>query len=84
MAKHRRLKPDCPFITNPTSSGNVPINSVQPSTSEVASNATDLMNEQCRLETFSNWPVSVTMSYRHFSVILMPLVCFWIDFRCPL
>lgn len=57
MGKHRRLKPDCPFITNPTNSGNVPINSLQPPpTSEIA--ASDLMNEQCRLATFTNWPVS--------------------------
>lgn len=57
MGKHRRVKPDCPFITNPASSGNVPINNAQAPTSEVASN--DLMNEQCRLATFTNWPVRI-------------------------
>lgn len=59
MGKHRRLKPDCPFITNPTSSGNVPVNNVQPSTSEPPAN--DLMNEQVRLATYVNWPVSFIM-----------------------
>lgn len=58
MSKHRRLKPDCPFITNPSDSGNVPLNDEEPTTSEMASN--DLMNEQCRLATFTNWPVSMT------------------------
>lgn len=65
MGTHRRLKPDCPFITNPVSSGNVPIN-VQPPTSEVASN--DLMNEQCRLATFTNWPVSETQFQSHINL----------------
>lgn len=60
MGKHRRLKPECPFITNPADSGNVSINSVQPTTSEVASN--DLMNENCRLATFTNWPVSLVIT----------------------
>ncbi|XP_031630939.1 death-associated inhibitor of apoptosis 2-like isoform X2 [Contarinia nasturtii] len=72
MGKHRRLKPGCPFITNPTSSGNVPINNLQPTTATPAAATTttiatmsggtelpgnDLMNEQCRLSTFTNWPV---------------------------
>lgn len=56
MGKHRRLKPDCPFVINPTNSENVPLNNVQPNASESTSN--DLMNEQCRLATFTNWPVS--------------------------
>lgn len=33
------------------------MNNVQPSTSEVPTN--DLMNEQCRLATYANWPVSI-------------------------
>lgn len=69
MGKHRRLKPDCPFITNPASSGNVPLNNVQPATSEVASN--DLMNEQCRLATFTNWPVCILYPSKCF---LLPIV----------
>lgn len=60
MRKHRSLNSDCPFILNPAGSGNVPLNDVQPNTSEMATN--DLMNEQNRLTTFTNWPVSVFMS----------------------
>lgn len=59
MGKHRRLKPDCPFVINSSNSGNVPMNNVQPNTSDTASN--DLMNEQCRLVTFTDWPVSSTI-----------------------
>lgn len=56
MGKHRRLKPDCPFVANPTNSGNVPLNSVQLNTPEAS--IIDLKNEQSRLATFTNWPVS--------------------------
>lgn len=56
MGKHRRLKPDCPFVLNPTSSGNIPLNNVQPSASD-SSALIDLKNEQYRLLTFNNWPV---------------------------
>lgn len=55
MAKHRRLDGRCPFVLNPSASGNVPITN-QPTISEVV--PVDLMNEQCRLSTFKNWPVS--------------------------
>lgn len=55
MARHRRLNSLCPFVLNPTESGNVPI-AGQPTTSEVI--PVDHMNEQCRLATFRNWPVS--------------------------
>lgn len=72
MGKHRRLKPDCPFITNPTGSGNVAMNNVQPSTSEVPTN--DLMNEQCRLATYANWPVSI--AYFHVLFVLRFLCYF--------
>lgn len=57
MGKHRRLKPDCPFVLDPTSSGNIPLNNVQPSAAD-SSPSIDLKNEQCRLATFSNWPVT--------------------------
>lgn len=55
MARHRLLDPLCPFVVNPTSSGNTPISS-QPTQSEVV--PVDLMNEQCRLATFKNWPIT--------------------------
>lgn len=55
MARHRRLNSFCPFVLNPTESGNVPIAN-QPTSSEVIS--VDYMNEQCRLATFRGWPVS--------------------------
>lgn len=54
IARHRLLDPLCPFVVNPTSSGNTPISS-QPTQSDVV--PVDLMNEQCRLATFKNWPV---------------------------
>lgn len=54
MARHRLLDPLCPFVVNPTSSGNTPA-STQSTQSEVV--PVDLMNEQCRLATFKNWPV---------------------------
>lgn len=53
MARHRRIDPLCSFVQNPTNSGNVPL-SGQPTQSEVV--PFDLMNEQCRLATFRNWP----------------------------
>lgn len=58
MIKHRHLSPDCVFVVNSNSSGNIPINSYSNSSSpssDVA--AIDLMNEQSRLATFHNWPV---------------------------
>lgn len=62
MIKHRTFSPDCPFVQNPNSSGNVPLNSSNLiSSSDMAS--VDLMNEQCRLATFYNWPVSWTANW---------------------
>lgn len=66
MGKHRQLKPECIFITNPANSNNVPINNVQPTTTAAAmadgilselQPTIDLKNEQYRLSTFINWPV---------------------------
>lgn len=57
MIKHRHFSPDCAFVVNPNSSGNIPITSTNSNaSSDVASS--DLMNEQNRLATFHNWPVS--------------------------
>lgn len=60
MARHRLLDPLCPFVVNPTSSGNTPISN-QPTQSEVV--PVDLMNEQCRLATFKNWPVGLVAMF---------------------
>lgn len=54
MAKHRRLNSECPFVLNPTSSGNVPMN-LQSTTTEVE--PANVMNENYRLSTFRDWPV---------------------------
>lgn len=54
MTRHRQLNPLCPFVLNPTDSGNVPISN-QPTSSEVI--PVDYMNEQCRLATFRDWPL---------------------------
>lgn len=73
MTRHRELDPLCPFILVPNSSGNVPsvleplqmeILSSDPmeSVDQTDENSTgitepDYTNEQCRLATFTNWPV---------------------------
>ena len=54
--KHRLLNPVCPFVMDPTTTNNVPM-SVHPVTTSDTDN-TDLKNEQVRLATFKNWPVS--------------------------
>lgn len=77
MARHRLLDPLCPFVVNPTSSGNTPISS-QPTQSEVV--PVDLMNEQCRLATFKNWPV-YTEAYKRMTI--PKIDCFFI-FRSPM
>lgn len=52
MAKHKTLNPSCPFVLNPTTSGNVPIVSPTnvPSTSDL------MKNETARLKSFAKWP----------------------------
>lgn len=61
MAKHRTLSPNCPFVLNPTTSGNVPTIS-QPittvaSTSTTTSDTLNLKDEANRLKTFTRWPI---------------------------
>ncbi|RZC18428.1 inhibitor of apoptosis 2 [Asbolus verrucosus] len=57
MAKHKTLNPCCPFVTNPTTSGNVPIIS-QPTNVPSSSTTTDLMKDEAmRLKTFKKWPI---------------------------
>ncbi|KAJ6647353.1 Death-associated inhibitor of apoptosis 2 [Pseudolycoriella hygida] len=51
MIRHRVLAPLCPFVTDPIASGNIAINA-QPIRRE------DIKNEQVRLSTFRNWPIS--------------------------
>lgn len=52
MARHRHLNPQCPFVLDPSTSGNVP------KTAQSADNhQPNLKNESVRLQTFVNWPV---------------------------
>ncbi|KAJ3666147.1 hypothetical protein Zmor_001601 [Zophobas morio] len=57
MAKHKTLSPTCPFVLNPTTSGNVPIIS-QPTNVPSSSTTSDSMkDEAARLKTFKRWPI---------------------------
>ncbi|CAH1183237.1 unnamed protein product [Phaedon cochleariae] len=59
MTRHRALNPECPFVINPASSGNVPITpSAAPSTSLNPYRESAAM----RLASFENWPVSNIVS----------------------
>lgn len=69
MARHRQLRPTCPFVTDPSTSGNVPNISQSTSHSENVivltpdsvdspANSHSLMHEAVRLQSFENWPVS--------------------------
>lgn len=66
MAKHRQLNPQCPFVVDPSTSGNVPkisANSV-PSISHPPppSDSVFLKDEAVRLQTYVNWPVPEIVS----------------------
>lgn len=55
MARHRALSPQCPFVLNPSTSGNIPsiiLPSIVPSSSFL-----DYRTEAVRLASFENWPV---------------------------
>lgn len=54
MATHRRLSPSCPFVMDPSASGNVPKSSSSPT--ENVANA--YQDEQVRLSSFADWPIS--------------------------
>ncbi|CAG9860343.1 unnamed protein product [Phyllotreta striolata] len=56
MQKHRTLNPSCPFVLNPSTSGNVPI----PIPTHVPSTSINPMRESraLRLASFDNWPAS--------------------------
>lgn len=60
--KHRHYSPDCAFVVNPGDCDNVIESTSDMETETVETSQTetdnfDLMNEQCRLTTFTNWPV---------------------------
>ncbi|KAG5900534.1 hypothetical protein JTB14_022841 [Gonioctena quinquepunctata] len=59
MARHIALSPDCPFVSNPSTSGNVPIISTH-----VPSTSVNLYRDSLamRLASFENWPVSNIVS----------------------
>jgi baculoviral IAP repeat-containing protein 2/3 len=57
MAKHKTLSPSCPFVLNPTTSGNVPTIS-QPTNVPSSSTTSDSMKDEAtRLKTFKKWPI---------------------------
>lgn len=62
MEKHKHFNPDCPFVVNPSSSGNIPIN-MKPSITVDTNNlsSSELFDEQKRLQTFDKWPVILTI-----------------------
>lgn len=57
MARHRLLNPQCPFVLNPTTTGNVP--NIPPAPVAPPSGPSEgLKQEETRLESFQNWPAS--------------------------
>lgn len=55
IARHRTLNPQCPFVLNPATSGNIPCVVSPPS---IPSSSTfDYKNEATRLASFENWPI---------------------------
>lgn len=74
MERHRRMNPVCPFVLEMNNCDNIPI---QTDGSEEIDNKPvgfdsqstgseflpDLKNEQFRLNTFQNWPVSFKHDY---------------------
>lgn len=74
MERHRRLNPVCAFVLNQNNCDNIPMQTEdEASTADNKNNVTfnsqttgsdfqpDLKNEQIRLNTFQNWPVSVNI-----------------------
>ncbi|XP_050306385.1 death-associated inhibitor of apoptosis 2 [Anthonomus grandis grandis] len=57
MARHISLNPQCPFVLNPTSSGNITFLNPEPAvTTTPSSSGLDYKNEEVRLASFENWP----------------------------
>lgn len=50
MAKHQQLSPECPFVKDPSTSGNVP-NISMPTNSQTNEPREDLLDEAARLRT---------------------------------
>lgn len=71
MVRHRRLEPLCAFVVNPNTSGNVPILTSEPTQSGVV--PVDMTNEQCRLATFKNWPVSTYTYITLYTLCQIPI-----------
>ncbi|XP_065169883.1 baculoviral IAP repeat-containing protein 7-B-like isoform X2 [Atheta coriaria] len=57
MAKHQQLSPECPFVKDPSTSGNVP-NISMPTNSQTNEPREDLLDEAARLRTFATWPAT--------------------------
>ncbi|KAK9871338.1 hypothetical protein WA026_011605 [Henosepilachna vigintioctopunctata] len=56
MAKHKAASPSCPFVLDPTTSGNVPI--IPQLISQPSSSVNlDFTQESVRLASFRNWPI---------------------------
>ncbi|KAL1131911.1 hypothetical protein AAG570_011522 [Ranatra chinensis] len=71
MARHRVLDPGCPFVINPTQSGNVPLvndsRRIVTSQSDVNSSQRSSLSipthsRSARLRSFSNWPIPFIVS----------------------
>lgn len=70
MARHRARSPQCPFVLNPSTSGNVPTipspTTDTPSSSTAATTTTEqqpcLFQEEARLNSFDNWPIPEIVS----------------------
>ncbi|XP_057671931.1 death-associated inhibitor of apoptosis 2 [Diorhabda carinulata] len=56
MTRHIALNPECPFVLNPTTSGNVPI--ISPTNVPSTSSRNPYKTYDSRLATFENWPAS--------------------------
>ncbi|XP_018331076.1 death-associated inhibitor of apoptosis 2 [Agrilus planipennis] len=65
MALHKRMSPNCPFVKDPSTSGNVP-SILSSSSLSISPNPCDtpefnpeiLKDESVRLQTYTNWPKS--------------------------
>lgn len=65
MSKHKLLDPLCPFVLNPSTSGNVPMSNLDlsgPSSSNSDTTSQFFNSEENRLRSFENWPVPEIVS----------------------
>ncbi|XP_022903791.1 death-associated inhibitor of apoptosis 2 [Onthophagus taurus] len=58
MGKHRSSSPQCPFVLNQSTCGNIPHipHSYSVPTNNITNNTEDYKTESARLQTFANWP----------------------------